>query len=414
MSDAEKSVIGCLVMNPALLDKARAMLAPKMFEDEPLARVYSCMLKLQKRGMPVDVVTILSKLGNEYGVLVQTCAETVPSLSNFAAYCTAVLDAWRERVLLEKLNELIISGHTADELTQELEKLTAGQRAIMHHVRHESEQGFVEAVGNAYKNLFKPDTSIKTDWSRFNEITGGFQRGCLYIIAARPGDGKTDIAVNLAVQIAKRNTVDYRSLEMSTEQLVHRILSRACSINSTKFRDKEIGEEEQKLIGVVLDKMQNLHLVMDDTANVSIEDIESKLSTNKPDVMVIDYLGLIRATDAGKKPLWQITGEITHALKAGARKHNAAIIALVQLGRATDKQKEPTLSDLKGGSDIEADADAVFFIRPHKTEDFLSGDDSWGTDLIVAKNRYGGTGKMLLHWQPQYHDYLPVTEREEE
>ena len=112
--------------------------------------------------------------------------------------------------------------------------------------------------------------------------------------------------------------------------------------------------------------------------------------------------------------MWQITGEITHSLKAMAQKHNVAIVALVQMGRAVDRQKEPTLSDLKGGSDIEADADGVIFMRPKKTEDFLSGDDAWEVDAIIAKNRHGGMGRMQFHWQPQYHNYIPVDNRRSE
>lgn len=129
---------------------------------------------------------------------------------------------------------------------------------------------------------------------------------------------------------------------------------------------------------------------------------------SKPDVMFIDYLGLMRGDAAGNKPLWQITGEITHALKESARRHGAAVVALVQLARAADRQKEPALSDLKGGSDIEADADGVIFMRPQKTGEFLSGDDAWPVEAVIAKNRHGGVGRLRFNWQPQYHNYVPT------
>ena len=90
------------------------------------------------------------------------------------------------------LQSLAISGHTADEMTAELERMAAQQRDIMQHVHSTSEQTFLEAVTEAYKNLFRPDTSLKTDWKQFNDVLGGLQRGCLYIIAARPVDGKKD------------------------------------------------------------------------------------------------------------------------------------------------------------------------------------------------------------------------------
>lgn len=413
MNSAEQSVIGCLMMEPSLLEKARTLLSPKMFEAEPLARIYSCMLKLKKAGLPVDAVTVVSKLGDEYNRLICECAETAPSISAFETYCGLVLDAWRERELIVAMNELAISGHTADEITAELEKLVAKQKAIQQQVHSTSERTFLQAVGEAYKNLFKPDTSLKAGWDNFNRNFGGLQRGGLYIIAARPGDGKTDFSLQLAVQLAKKYRVDYRSLEMTKEQLVHRILSRVCTINSTRFRDHDIDEAAHQRIGYVVDRMGDLHFVMDDTPNISVEDVEAKLEAGKPDALFIDYLGLMKGDTSGKKPLWQITGEITHALKALAQKYNVVIVALVQLARAVDKQKEPTLSDLKGGSDIEADADGVMFIRPQKTEDFLSGDDSWPVDVIFAKNRHGGTGRLKFDWKPQYHNYVQVERRTE-
>lgn len=406
MLNTEMSVIGCLVMEPALLDQAKQLLSPRMFEEEPLARIYSCMLKLKKAGLPVDVVTVVQKLGDQYTALMKECADCAPSLSAFDTYAGMLLDDWRRRKLLEELQLLEMSGKTADEMTAELEKLAAYQREIMRKVRGKTERTFLEAVGETYLNLFKPDTSLRADWEDFNEKMGGLQRGELYIIAARPGDGKTDFSLHLAVMLAKKYKVDYRSLEMSTEQLTHRILSRACIINSKKFRDHEITEEEQKRIAKAVELMKDLHLVIDDTPGISVEDIENKAAALKPDIMFIDYLGLMKGDDNGKKPLWQITGEITHGLKSIAKRFNIVVVALVQLSREADKTKTPSLSDLKGGSDIEADAGGVIFMRPDKTDEFLTGSEVWPVEAIIAKNRHGGTGNIKFYWQPQYHRYL--------
>ncbi|MFQ7005000.1 MAG: replicative DNA helicase [Ruthenibacterium lactatiformans] len=313
----------------------------------------------------MDAVTVVSGWGTASGHI-RECACIAPRIGTFPQYAAIVLDAWRERTLVTELQSLAISGRTADEMTAELERMAARQRSIMQKVHSASEQTFGEAVAQAYRDLLKPDTSLKTDWKHFNDVLGGLQRGCLYIIAARPGDGKTDFALHLAMQLAKRCRVDYRSLEMTKEQLVHRVLSRVCMINSTRFRDHDLDENAQKRIGIAAARMGDLHLVMDDTPGVSAGDVEAKLASGKPDVMFIDYLGLMRGDAAGNKPLWQITGEITHALKESARRHGAAVVALVQLARAADRQKEPALSDLKGGSDIEADADGVIFMRPQK------------------------------------------------
>lgn len=418
MQSTEMSVIGSILMEPAFLRIARGMLSPRMFEDERLARVFSCSLKLAKANLPVDAVTVTDKLGAEYGPLIVECAQMVPTVSegNFAVYAGAVLDAWREREIRAAALEIATGGQTADDMTARLAELLKRQYDITSKVRRGTERTFLEAVGETYKSLFAPDTSLKIERGAFGmlcDVLGGLQRGGVYVIAARPGDGKTDVALQLAVTLAKDYRVDYRSLEMSTEQLTHRILSRACIINSTRFRDHQINENEQKRIGMVVDAMKGLHLVMDDTGSISAEDVETKLAASKPDVMFIDYLGLMKGDTSGKKPLWQVTGETMHALKASAKRHNVVIVALVQLNRAVDKQRAPTLSDLRGSGDIEADADAVLFMRPEKSEDFLSGDDYWPVQMFLAKNRHGGVGCVEYHWQPQYHRYLPLAKGEE-
>lgn len=284
MVQAEQSVIGCLMMAPELLDKARAVLSPAMFEAQPLARIFSCMLELKKAGTPVDAVTVVSRLGDGYEAVIRECACIAPRIGTFPQYAAIVLDAWRERTLVTELQSLAISGRTADEMTAELERMAARQRSIMQKVHSASEQTFGEAVAQAYRDLLKPDTSLKTDWKHFNDVLGGLQRGCLYIIAARPGDGKTDFALHLAVQLAKRCRVDYRSLEMTKEQLVHRVLSRVCMINSTRFRDHDLDENAQKRIGIAAARMGDLHLVMDDTPGVSAGDVEAKLASGKRDL----------------------------------------------------------------------------------------------------------------------------------
>ena len=125
MVQAEQSVIGCLMMAPELLDKARAVLSPAMFEAQPLARIFSCMLELKKAGTPVDAVTVVSRLGDGYAAMIRECACIAPRIGTFPQYAAIVLDAWRERTLVTELQSLAISGRTADEMTAELERMAA-------------------------------------------------------------------------------------------------------------------------------------------------------------------------------------------------------------------------------------------------------------------------------------------------
>lgn len=148
MVQAEQSVIGCLMMAPELLDKARAVLSPAMFEAQPLARIFSCMLELKKAGTPVDAVTVVSRLGDGYEAVIRECACIAPRIGTFPQYAAIVLDAWRERTLVTELQSLAISGRTADEMTAELERMAARQRSIMQKVHSASEQTFGEAVAH--------------------------------------------------------------------------------------------------------------------------------------------------------------------------------------------------------------------------------------------------------------------------
>ena len=192
MQSTEMSVIGSILMEPAFLGIARGMLSPRMFEDEKLARVFSCALKLAKANLPIDAVTVTDKLGDEYGPLIVECAQMVPTVSegNFAVYAGAVLDAWREREIRAAALEIATGGQTADEMTARLAELLKRQYDITSKVRRTTERTFLEAVGETYKSLFAPDTSLKIERGAFGmlcDVLGGLQRGGVYVIAARPG-----------------------------------------------------------------------------------------------------------------------------------------------------------------------------------------------------------------------------------
>lgn len=406
--DAEKSVIGILCMDPLLLFEARRLLQPAMFEMETLRNIYTAMCDIQDAGQRPDIVSIVAHLGEECKVLVTQCAEQAPSLSGWETYLSIVFEEWRKRQIRETLYRIYYDGKSADEMLSDTAKLIEEQQQIMAQKRSNTERGFADAVTEIWNNFFTEDTAIKTDWALFDRVLGGFQRGGLYVIAGRPGDGKSDFGIMLATHLAKKYAVDYLSLEMSIEQLTQRIISRVCTINSERLRDKNLTEKEQQRISYVTEKMYDLKLCMDDVAPVTLDSIRTKLELHRPDVLFVDYLGLIKLEGSNNKPQWERIGAATHTLKSLARKHSCAIILLAQLNRAVDKQTAPTLSDLRGGTDIEADADGVLFLRPKKTDGFLSGDDSWPLDLIIAKNRHGGTGKLRYTWQPQYHNYISL------
>ena len=414
MVEAERSVIGCILLDSGLYEKASTRLSADMFVDPIYANTYRAMTQIRKDGRPIDYVTVVSKLGDRYKLPLYEATESVPMLSSFDAYVGAVLDAWRERTLCVEFQKLAISGMTADELTAEAEKLVQQQHKILEHIRNATERTFFEAAYEAIVSQSKPDTSIHAEWQAFDRTMGGLQRGGLYVIAARPGCGKTDYSLQLAVQLAKRYHVRYQSMEMTVEQITQRILSRVCQINSEKFRNKSLYPNEQAQVIEVGNRMQELRLILDEATALSVETVRSKIASSRPDVIFIDYLGLMQAGERKGRTAWEMTKEVTGGLKSLAKETNTVMVVMVQLNRMTDKtNSKPSLSDLYGGSSVESDADGVLFLCPDRDDRPLSGDDFKSVDVVIAKNRHGMTRTLHYNWQPQYHRYIEVTSWDE-
>lgn len=416
MRDAEQSVIGGILLDPKLISTAAEQLEPKMFADVDLAAIYGAMLRLHAEGKQPDIVTVLGAMGDGYKQLLTLCAETVPAMSAYEQYADAVLEAWRVRTLHGLAAELSYDNMTADEMTQRIGDVLAAQYALIAKKRKNAKKGFRDVLLKTYEQLLSRNTAIKTGWQAFDTVTGGLIRGGLYVIAARPGKGKTDFALQMAVTMAKTHSVSFQSLEMGDAELMQRILSRVLHINSVRLRDRDLSTEDFARINVVYERMGDLDIDIDDAGGQTISYIQQVAQTKKPDVLFVDYLGLVSGGNTTtKKAAWEITRDITHALKALAKKQGMAVVALAQLNREVDKKGgSASLADLAGGSSIEQDADGVFFLKVEAMDGaILSGNQSVICDVVVAKNRHGGTGTLPFSWQPHYHSYVPIETRRE-
>lgn len=408
--DAEKSVIGLLLLFPAETEAAYTTLRPRMFSQEPLALCFSGCMRLRRAGAAPDPVLLISKLGEGYRQLVLECCETAPSLGGLAGYIAIVLDAWRERTITAKLTELAISGQTADELTAALMNLVQDQQRIVQHVQRSTvktySQGLVELLGE----LHKPDSSIRTGWHSFDALTGGLLPGTVTVVAARPGKGKTDFALQMATQISKRRQVLYQSMEMPVVQLQQRILSRACKINSARFRDKDLSEAEWATVAARTDQMRAaLHLVIDEATGADLAAVEANIRAYKPEVAFVDHLGLMKTEKRMKRN--EELAELTRGIKELALRLDKPIVELVQAGRAADG-KRMTMADMFGSATIEQDADMLIGLEPEAAEGrILSGEQYLEVEARVLKNRHGGTGTLRFIWKPQYHDYTEMEMR---
>lgn len=410
MNRVEMSVIGVLVLHPEKMERALLKLTWKMFSEVMLSDVFRLMTELHRTDTAWDFTVLVGKLGDGYKEVLFHCANDLDSVSAFDVYVDMVFQAWRVRIMQNELMGFVLNGGDPDETVETLERIVAQQREITKHVCNETARPFKEAMMELFLDAGKKDTSVRTTWSSFNNTFGGLQRGGLYIIAARPGKGKTDFAVQMATAMARDYNVWYLSMEMSTLMICQRIVSRVCRINSARLRDKELTEQEAAQTIEVYERLKDISLTIDDSGTVTVESIRSTVASARPDVLFLDYLGLISGTDARKKN-WENTEKVTKGLKAIAKEFNCVIVSLVQLSRAVDKQSKPTLADLRGGSSIEADADGVMFVVPDEIDHFLSGNEAVNMALKVAKNRHGGIQDVNFMWQPQYHCYTEIERR---
>lgn len=405
MTEAERAVIGCMILDAKSTSGVFRLIDQRMFEEPALAAIFHCCYKLHKAGIPYDAVTVLSKLGEDYKLLIAECAQLVPSISRLEHYAAEVMEDWRRRTLAGQLAELQLGDYTSGETLKRLREIVDGQERIQAYLGDTYTKDFTRSATEFCTELTLPDTSIKTGWQEFDRVVGGLQRKSVYVIAARPGKGKTDWALQLACRVAMDVKALYCTMEMPATQLMQRIASRCTKINSIKLRDKDLTEDERKRVFDVLDILtRKTQLSFDEEPALTAAAVAEKVEKFKPDVVFIDHLGLM---DKGqKRNPWDAVADNCHALKALALAKDVAVVELVQLSRETDHRKT-VLGDMYGGSAVEQDADAVFALEVEPIEKFLQGDESTGVTVEVLKNRHGGVGEMHFRWQPQIHCYIP-------
>lgn len=402
--DAEKSVIGIMLMDPDGSRRVFDTLTARMFEFEELGRVFQCCKRLTQQGERADAVSVVSKLGENIKRLVMECAETAPSIQGLDTYITLVLDGWRERMMLARFAELAISGKDADELTRELRGMLQEQERILRHQRETTAKTFSEGMVDFLAWLQTEDRSIKTGWSKLDWMTGGLARKGVTAVSARPGMGKTTFALQMATQIARRQVVLYQSMEMPREQIYTSIFSRALTIDSAVFRQKSLTPEQWEKVAQVSDALHSsFKLVVDDRDCAGLDVLEANIRTYKPEVVFVDHLGLL-TPDRAKQKRNEELAVLTRGLKQMAMKHDITIVELIQASRSAEG-KRITMADMFGSASIEHDADMVIGINPRLEE----GKQEWtDVDVDILKNRHGAKGTLEFIWRKQYHSFLQV------
>jgi len=435
VSDAERSVLGSMLIDAGALEVCLEQLREEDFYVPANATIYAAMRDVRAGGNAVDLVTLTAelerhnKLDMAGGLTYLTDLVTfVPTAANVQHYIGLVETKSTQRALIRAGGEIMRDGMDDE---KELEDTLNLAEKRIYEISMRKVQGTLvpmeQIVPQAYNLIGElaqrrgKITGIPSGFIELDRMTNGFQKSDLIIVASRPAMGKSSFAMNVAQYAAVHNakTVVVFSLEMSSEQLVMRMLCTEASVDSQRIKEGLIGNNEMNNLMEVMDPMSRAKIFIDDSSGANVAMIRSKcrrLSARAGlDMIVIDYLQLMQASGSRKDGnRMQEISDMTRQLKLLARELNVPIILLCQLNRGPDTRADhrPVISDLRESGSIEQDADMVILLyRPAAymdTQEYEMGDNT--SQIIIAKHRHGSTGVVKLLWQGEYTRFRSIAQ----
>ena len=416
--DAEKAVIGSMIMDADAVVAASEMITGDDFYQRQYGILFDAMVELYNEGKPVDVLTLQERLKmkdvpEEFSSIefISELVSSVPTSANVRHYAQTVSDDATLRRLIRVNEEIANTCYQHRESLDEIMNTT--EKRIFDVLQKKSTDEYVPIKDVVLSVIDKIEaaarhkgtvTGLATGFYDLDYKTSGLQPSDLILIAARPA-----FVLNLAQYMCVRNHVPTAifSLEMSKDQLVNRILSMESKVDSQSMRTGTLQPADwEKLIesaGVI----STAPLIIDDTPGISITELRSKCRKYKLEndlgLVIIDYLQLMTGGSRKQESRQQEISEISRSLKALAREINAPVIALSQLSRACETRPDhrPMLSDLRESGAIEQDADVVMFLY---RDDYYNKDTDKKniSEVIIAKQRNGPIGTVELVWLPNY------------
>lgn len=414
--DAEQSVLGAMFISKKALSKALELLNGSEFYLDKHAKIFECMKNIDIRNGVVDLTTVAEELNkkewlNTVGNIdyLTEIIESVPSASNIDEYIKIVEDKAILRRLIDEATKIINDsyktsndiGEVIDEAEKKIFAVSKSLRSTEFRPIQEvlySTQQHIEELSKAKGTV----TGISSGFYDLDKVTAGFHPCEFIIIAARPGVGKTAVALNIVnnVAINCKKTVALFNMEMSGEQLATRMLSNVGGIEGNKLKTGKLEDSDWRRLNEAISKLSNTKIYIDDNATNTVGDIRSKCrklaaSPSGLDIVVIDYLTLIQGTGKPGASRQQEVADISRTLKTMAMELNVPVIALSQLSRGIEKRedKKPLLSDLRESGAIEQDADIVAFL--HCSDEEMEKQDSL-VEFIIRKHRNGALAEIPL------------------
>ena len=422
---AEKMVLNCLLVSVESVELTLETLSIEAFYFKNHQEIYKAIIFMHKNKLPIDVLTLitflqdnglLEKIGG-IKVLIELISQ-VPNLVYLEEYIRLLKDKFLRRKLIKLGYEIINSGYITNISLENI--ITDFENKLFNLVTEIKTQKLfssAELLNSVFLELKKKSLSptlagLSSGFHDLDLLTQGFQKSDLIIIAGRPSMGKTALGLNIALNVIRNSKLPvlFFSLEMSKEQIMYRLLSIEANINQTRLKSGKLYQEDWVKLNKIIKIMSKIPFFIDDTPDLSIQHIQSKIKTilfeqTQIGLIIIDYLQLMQNTKSKTESRVQELSIITRALKNLARQFNIPIITLSQLSRSVENRidKKPILSDLRESGSIEQDADLVLML--YKNKDFYMAQnqtqDYYLTELIIAKQRNGPIGSIKLKFDPK-------------
>ena len=420
LATAEYSLVGCVLIDARCLPAAREILpTAEAFASEPCRKAYAAACRLEDEDKGIDPVIVGRAAGLSNDFLMQ-CMDLDPTCTRAAEYAKAVLDGHQRRQLQalgEKLQtEALCAGSTADQLLTEarstLDDLASTPGRCSVKSARDSLLDFMTFRAEVQQGKRQ---AIRTGFPSLDRILGGFAQGGFYVMAARPGVGKSALGIALADMMARNRRVLYVSLEMTEAELNARRVAAVSDITCTfgKLLFGKTTEEQDAAIANACGKLYAHKLQISAVSTLTVPELELQARNVGAEVVIVDYLGLLSAEDKRLSEYDRVT-QISGDLKRLAKRLGCVVLALCQLNResvsAPGQDARPRLSQLRSSGAIEQDSDGVLLLhRPEygKTETPREASAPQQFFVDVAKNRHGRTGTAELAW------YAPVNRFED-
>lgn len=419
-NEAEQSIIGSVFLDNRIISEIIDKIYPEDFYQIRHQILFKTILELTEENKPIDITTVTTKLKNknqflEVGGLeyLIEISEMVPTTANIGTYVEIVKEKAVARKLIDTANQIAQRATNGDISLDDL--LDDAEKKIMLVARNRSASDFKD-LKNVLQDVFDKIkilsekgadiTGLRTGFAGLDSLTLGLQKEDLIILAARPSMGKTAFVLNIAKNVAKYNNdpgIAIFSLEMSAEQLAHRLLTSEAQIEAQKLRKGKLDSSELSRLLVASDALSQLHIYIDDTPGLKVSEVRAKCrkliqtKDNRLGLIIIDYLQLLTGSDKNSGNRVQEVAEISRTLKEIAREFKVPVLACAQLSRQVESRedKKPIMADLRESGSIEQDADIVAFLY---RDDYYHKDShrQGQVDIIFAKHRHGPTGEITL------------------